>query len=157
MQNTVRLKKSQLDYFRRLSRNSENEILAYLLGFVKSPNLVDVRYFIYPREYKNSTPNTVAWKIEDYEVAKKYAEKLNMNIVGFIHNHPNWDAVMSPQDYEACITEQYRTCGIVSVHGRKTRVRFWVMDSALESAIEYAKVKPKAVKVDADLCNQLSS
>lgn len=139
MQNTVRLKKNQLDYFRRLSRNSKNELQAFLLGTVKSPNKVEVYYFVYPRQYRKSTPNTVQWNTSDYEIAKKYAEELNMQIVGFIHNHPNWDAVMSPQDYEACITEMYRICGIVSVHGRKTRVRFWVMDSALESAIEYAK------------------
>lgn len=139
MQNTVLLHKSQIDYFRRLARNSKNEIQAFLLGFVKSPNLVEVRYFIYPKQYHKSTPNTVQWKMEDYEVAKKYAEDLNMQIVGFVHNHPNWDAVMSPQDYDLCITEMYRICGIVSVHGRKTRVRFWVMDSALESAIKYAK------------------
>jgi proteasome lid subunit RPN8/RPN11 len=138
MQNTVRLKKSQLDYFRRLARDNKNEIQAYLLGEVKSPNEVEIVYFIYPNRYHHQSPNTVAWWTVDYEHVKKEAERLNLQIVGFIHSHPEWDAVMSPDDYNVCITDMHRICGIVSIHGRKTRARFWVMDSALESAIEYA-------------------
>lgn len=144
MQNKVKLNKSQLDYFRKLARNSPNEILAYLVGEVVNPNLVKVAYFAYTKEYQFSTPNTVQWKAEDYEAMQKQAEELGWRVIGFIHSHPEWDAVMSPQDYEVCVVGMYRLCGIVSVEGRKSRPRFWVTDSSLPCEVIYAKRKGTA-------------
>lgn len=141
MQNRVKLKKGALDHFRRMARESPNEIQAYLVGSVVNPNLTTVEYFAYPKRYAVSTPEAVSWYTEDYEQMQKQAEELGWRVVGFIHSHPRWDAVMSPNDYTACVTAMHRVCGIVSVEDRKSRARFWVMDSPLPCEVIYAKSK----------------
>lgn len=146
MQNKVKLKKSQLDRFRKLSRNSPNEIQAFLIGEVVSPTLTVVDYFAYCKEYAVSTPNNVSWYLREYEVMARKAEERGRRVVGFIHSHPEWDAVLSPPDYQFTILNGYRVCGICSTAGRKTRPRFWVMDSALECCIEYAKRHKAEIK-----------
>lgn len=148
MKNKVRLNKNQLNYFRELARNSPNEILAYLIGEVINPNLTVIESFEYTPMYAISTPQAVAWSWADYDVIKQKAEERDKRVVGFIHSHPEWDAVLSPADYEIMITNGYRVCGICSTHDRRTRNRFWVMDTALPCAIEYAKKRQKQTKED---------
>lgn len=133
----VKLDKHQLDYFRKLARNSPLEIHAYLVGQIVSPELVRVDYFAYPIEYKEQTAGSVQWYSEELDELRRSALSENRVIVGDIHSHPNWDAVMSPADYNGAITDALRVCGICSVYGNKTRVRFWVPDSALPCETVY--------------------
>lgn len=139
----VRLSKGQIDYFRKLSRKSLNEIQAFLIGEVVSPNLIVIDEFVYPKKYAVQKPNTCGWYLDEYQEVKAKAEERGRRVVGFIHSHPEWDAVLSPADYKICITDMHRVCGIVSTYSGKTRVRFWVMDSALPCEIVYAK-NPRA-------------
>lgn len=147
MQNTVRLSKSQLDHFRELARDSPVEILAYLIGDIVSPELIDIDSFEYTKEYGTQTKGEVSWYVHEYERVKQKAEKRGRRIIGFIHSHPQWDSVMSADDYRVSIVEGFRICGIVSTMGRKTRVRFWLTDSPLPCKREYVtKTKRKALR-----------
>ena len=78
------------------------------------------------------------WYLEEYRTVRERAEERGKRIVGDIHSHPNWDAVMSEDDYNGCVEEGFRICGICSTQGRKTRVRFWTPSSALPCEIKYA-------------------
>lgn len=141
MTNRVKLRKSALDYFRKLARESPLEIQAYLIGEVVHPNLTVVDSLAYTTKYGVQTRDQVGWYRSDYEAVRKQAEEHGRRIVGSIHSHPDWDAVVSPSDYEACIAEGHRVCGIVSTKGRSTRARFWVMDCALPCEVMYVKKK----------------
>jgi proteasome lid subunit RPN8/RPN11 len=142
MNNKVKLKKGQLDYFRKLSRQSPLEIQAYLVGQVVTPNLTLVEDFVYPPAYGLQTRYQAAWFRRDYDIVRREAEERGRRVIGSIHSHPNMDdAVLSPDDYESCIAEGHRICGIVTTNGTSSRVRFWVMDSALPADIEYDKSK----------------
>lgn len=141
--NKVKLKRSQLDYFRKLARESPLEIQAYLVGEVVSPHLIIIDSFAYTKRYGLQTRNNVVWYRADYNEVKKRAEERGRRIVGSIHSHPDWEAVVSPSDYRACIAEGHRICGIVSSSGSRTRVRLWVMDCALPCEIVYAKTSKK--------------
>ena len=134
---TVHIKKSALDYFRSLARNSPFEVQAYLIGEVRSHNHFHVTSLVHPREYAMQTKECVQPSGEDYDRAKHQAYLEAKRILGDIHSHPEWDAVMSPPDYEACVTDGLQVCGIVSVRGRKTKVRFWLANSALPCEISY--------------------
>lgn len=133
----VKLDKNQLAYFRRLARNTPLEVHAYLVGQIMSPEYVRVDYFSYPTAYDMQTTAAVQWNTDEVDALRSKALSENRMIVGDIHSHPQWDAVMSPADYAGAITDALRLCGICSVYGRKTRVRFWVPDSALSCEIEY--------------------
>lgn len=133
----VRLNKNQLNYFRFKARNSKLEIQAYLIGKVISPELVVVERFVYPKEYATQTTEEVQWWLDDYNLLKQSAEKENLRIIGDIHSHPSWDAVMSFQDYQAHIEDGHRICGLCSVNNKKTRVRFWIAESSLPCEIVY--------------------
>lgn len=135
----VKVKKSQLDYFRKLARDAAPlEVQACLIGEVVSPQLTVIESFAYPMQYHTQTTETVRWFRDDYEAVKRDAEERGKRIVGDLHSHPEWDAVMSPHDYKAHIEECQRVSGICSVYGRKTRVRFWLADCALPCEIVYA-------------------
>ena len=133
----IRVHRGQAAYFRKLARESAKEIQAYLVGEVVSPELTVVEKFAYTKKYAAQTPGVVQWYAEDYDKVKREAEEHGKRIIGDVHSHPNWDAVMSPSDYKAHIEEGFRVSGICSVTGRKTRLRFWVSDSALPVKIEY--------------------
>lgn len=137
MTTKVKLKKGALDHFRTLSRNSSLEVHAYLVGSIISPETVIVDSFAYPKEYHTQTKESVAWRADEYDELKRKVESNGKRIVGDIHSHPGWDAVMSPTDYKGCIIDALRICGICSVYGKKTRVRFWIPDSALPCDIVY--------------------
>lgn len=140
--NKVKLRKGQLDGFRRKARKSSLEIQAYLVGEVVSPTLTVVESFAYTSEYGIQTRQQAAWYRRDYEEVKREAERRGRRIVGSIHSHPNLcDAVLSPEDYESCIAEGHRICGIVSTDHGRTVVRFWVVDCALPADIVYEKNK----------------
>jgi proteasome lid subunit RPN8/RPN11 len=133
----VRLKKGALNHFRKLARESPLEILAYLIGEVKSPEIIEIHSFAYTKTYYLQTECSVQWLLEEYTRVQKKAEEKGLRIVGFIHSHPKWDAVMSPDDYKSCLIEGHVVCGIVSVYGKKTRVRFWTPTSALPCKLTY--------------------
>lgn len=139
MKTEVRLKRGALTHFRKLARNSPNELMALLIGEVVSDKLTVIDSFEYPTEYAESTPRRVVWYQSEQERVQKKAEARGRRVVGFIHSHPRWDAVMSPSDAEVVLYYGYRVCGIVSIHDRKTRTRFWVTDSCLPSEIKYVK------------------
>jgi proteasome lid subunit RPN8/RPN11 len=134
----VRVSKNALDYFRSKARNNHKEEQAYLSGRIVSPELVVVEGIHYTKKYAVQTANEVRWWMEDYERVKKNAEERGLRIVGDLHSHPNYFGVMSPTDYKSHIEEGYRVCGICSTNGRKTKVYFWIAESALPCEIFYA-------------------
>ena len=134
----VRVSKHALNYFRQLARdNYPNEILAYLVGNVRAIDEIEVTRIVYPTRYKTQSPQEVEWIPEDYEALRQQVEVEGERLVGDIHSHPNWDAVMSGADYRSSIFGGLIVCGIVSVYERKTRVRFWTPNSALPVKIIY--------------------
>lgn len=134
----VRVSKGALNYFRKLARNAAPlEIEAYLAGKVISLDEVEITRFYYTKNYLTQTSNQVQWGIKEIEALKERAESKGLRIIGSIHSHPNWDAVMSPDDYKAYVTEQLILCGICSVYDRKTRVRFWTPTCALPCKVIY--------------------
>lgn len=137
----VRVKKTQADYFRRIARHeakkSGREVQAYMIGHVVSPQLTVVDEFRYPKKYATQTTQGVQWYQDEYEEVEKAAEAAGKRVVGDAHSHPNWDAVLSPTDYQSCIKEGYRIAGICSIQNGRTRLRFWVVESALPLEIEY--------------------
>lgn len=139
--NIVRVKRSQAAYFRKLAlreaKNTGKEMQAYLVGHVVSPTLTVVDEFHYTKKYAVQTTGEVRWYHDDYEVVKNAAEANGKRIVGDAHSHPNWDAVLSPTDYRSHIEEGYRIAGICSIQNGRTRLRFWVAESALPLKIEY--------------------
>lgn len=140
MRSTVRIRKHALNYFRRLSRDSQPlEIQAYLIGRVVNPELTVVEEIKYTQNYADQTSEMVRWWLHDFKKIQIDAEERGLRIVGDIHSHPNWDSVLSPQDYKSLIESGFRICGICSTEGRKTRVRFWIPESSLPCDIEYAE------------------
>lgn len=141
MQSTVRVKRGQAAYFRKLAlreaKKSGKEIQAYLVGHVVSPTLTVIDSIHYTKKYAEQTTACVRWYDEDYQVVKKAAEKAAKHIIGDVHSHPNWDSVMSPTDYCAHIQEGFRIAGICSIQNGRTRLRFWVAESSLSLKIEY--------------------
>jgi len=134
----VKVNKHALNYFRKLARKaSPLEIQAYLAGHIISVDTVEITDFLYTKEYADQSENIVAWTSEEYTKLKDKIEKQGKTIIGDIHSHPNWDAVMSGQDYKAAITQQQVICGICSILKGKTRVRFWTPTSALPCKINY--------------------
>ena len=134
---TVRVKKTQLDYFRAQARENQKEIQAMLVGAVITPDLIVIHNFAYPKEYADQTYSCVSWYADEYNKVAAEATKKNLRILGTIHTHPNWDAVLSPDDHKGHVQEGYRISGICSTQGRKTRVRFWLAESCLPVNIEY--------------------
>ena len=141
MQSTVRVKKTQAAYFRKLAlaeaKKSGKEIQAYLVGRIVSPQLVVVDSFHYTKKYADQTTCFVRWYDDDYQIVKTAAEKNGKHVIGDAHSHPEWDAVLSPTDYVSHIQEGYRIAGICSTAHGRTRLRFWVAESALPLKIEY--------------------
>jgi len=134
---TVRIKKSQLDYFRTLARNSPKEIQALLVGEVPTPNVIVVQVIVHPKRYETQTYSSVSWDADEYAKVAESVAKEGFRIVGHIHSHPEWDAVLSPNDHQIHLEEGYRISGICSTQGRKTRVRFWLAESCLPCDVEY--------------------
>jgi proteasome lid subunit RPN8/RPN11 len=139
--NIVRVRKTQADYFRRIAlrevRKSGREVQAYLIGQVVSPNLTVIDEFRFPKKYAVQTTGEVQWFADEYEVVQRAAEASGKRIVGDAHSHPAWDSVLSPSDYKAHIKEGHRIAGICSVQNGRTRLRFWVVESALPLSVEY--------------------
>lgn len=124
-------------YFRKLARDSKNETLAYLIGVVKSPTLVVVDAFRYPDEFKEQTPCGVQATNVAEERIQAWATERKQMIVGTIHSHPNWDAVLSPDDHKGHIEQCHRISGVCAVKERRTRVRYWVAESSLACEVQY--------------------
>lgn len=137
MRGRVRISKAKLNYFRSLARETDKEIQAYMIGTVSSPELVIVEDIKYTKKYHTQKGNEVAWYKDEYELMRLAAEADGYKVLGDIHSHPQWDAVLSPDDYKVGIKEGFRIHGLCSTQGRKTRVRFWVTESALPLDIEY--------------------
>jgi len=139
--NVVRVKKTQADYFRRIAlreaKKTGKEVQAFLVGHVVSPTLTVIDEFHYTKKYAVQTTCVVQWSGEEYEVVKQAAEAAGKRVVGDAHSHPEWDAVLSPTDYKAHVKEGHRIAGICSIHAGRTRLRFWVVESALPLKIDY--------------------
>lgn len=134
---SLRIKRAQLAYFRALARNSKKEVLAYFLGEVVSPELAVVKQLYYPKEFSLQTACAVTASPEETVKVYALAESLGMRVIGTIHSHPDWVPVLSPTDYKEHIKMGDRLSAVVGVIGRKTRVYFWVAESALPLKIEY--------------------
>ena len=130
------MRAGQLNYFRKRARESAKEILALLIGEVVSPDLTRIEYFWYP-EYAEQTVNCVQVDSTSLLDLKKKAEAKSLKIIGTIHSHGNWVPILSPADYKGHISDGDRVSAVVGVNGRKTRVYFWVAESALPLRIEY--------------------
>jgi len=104
---------------------------------VINPDLIVIHRLVYPKKYAEQTYSSVAWLAEEYDKIAAEATRDGLRIVGTIHSHPEWDAVLSPDDHKGHVSEGYRISGICSTQGRKTRVRFWLAESALPARIEY--------------------
>jgi proteasome lid subunit RPN8/RPN11 len=137
MEYTVHLSKPALDYFRSKARDSALEIHAYLIGEVQYPNKFVITSIEHARQYSAQTEEAVVPAGEEWNRVNRKADAEGRRIIGDIHSHPNWDAIMSPADYQACVMDGTEICGIVSVRGRKTNVRFWHVNSALPCEIKY--------------------
>lgn len=150
MASMVYISKSQLDYFRRLARDDQREIMAYLIGHVFGPDYTRVDYVAYTNDYRVQTPGAVDWTVPEYVRVAREAEERGGRIVGFIHSHPEWDSVLSPGDYLKCISEGHHICGVVSVYGRRTRTRMWKMDCALPCEITHVEEREETAEQAAD-------
>lgn len=138
----VVVNKSQLDYFRKIARNSfPLECQAYLLGQIVSPTRVIIDSFVYPKYYKLQEKGTVQWTSEEFtELKKKIAIDDKRQIIGDFHTHPSHYPIMSPQDHRGAIIDCLRICGICSVNDKKrTQVVIWTVDSSLPCEILYKK------------------
>ena len=134
----VRVNKNQAAYFRMKARTASGlEIQAYLVGYVVSPTLTVIEEFHYPKKYAVQTTGEVRWWLDEYALLKASAEAQGKRIVGDCHSHPDWDAVLSPSDYKSHIADGHRITGLCSVMNGKTRLRFWIAESALPVTIEY--------------------
>ena len=133
----VILKKNQLDYFRSLARKNKNEIHAYLIGKEQpEKHSVIIKKFVYPKKYEIQTAYNIKWFDSEYANMVESLDGDNI-IIGDIHTHPNAEAILSKEDYDGCLQEGLTVCGICSVYGNKTFVRFWNPHSALPMDIEY--------------------
>lgn len=139
MRRRVRIKKGQLDYFRRLAKKTDNEIQAYLVGKIVSPELVVIEYLAYTKQYHTQTPDNVRWYQVDVDDLKKKAEEDGFVILGDIHSHPNYWPVLSELDHKNHIVEGKRITGICATMCKKSVVYFWFSDSSLPCEIEYVE------------------
>lgn len=133
----VKLHRGMEAYFRKKARDSQKEEYAYLIGVVLSPAVVRVDHFRYPKEFASKSANEVQPTAAAESEIKTWASKRGLIIVGTIHSHPNWDAVLSPDDHKTHMQDCHRITGLCSVNQRKTRVRYWVAESALHCKIEW--------------------
>lgn len=134
----VNVSKGALNHFRKKAREAfPLEIQAYLLGRVVSIDEIEITKFLYTKNYAIQTNGSVCWYQEDLDKVRQQSIDTDQLVVGDIHSHPNWDAVMSPSDQSAAIIEGFSICGIVSIIDNKTRVRFWTPNSALPCKIIY--------------------
>jgi proteasome lid subunit RPN8/RPN11 len=143
METTVHVSKAALDYFRKKARNSPYEIQAYLIGDVYHNHHINITSIEHAREYDIQTKCNVAPTGPEFNRVKQLAIEQGHLIVGDIHSHPNEDPIMSPSDFRACVEDNLRVCAIVGVHGRRTKVLFWLAGSPLPCEVEYAPYVPK--------------
>lgn len=132
----VYIKKHHLAYFRKKARETSNEILAVLLGFVYPNDGVEVVKLSYPI-LDVSTPNSVHANEESFRDIEKNALLNGLKILGSIHTHPNYIPVMSGMDYDDFKNNKEIIAGIVEVTDNKTRVVFWCGDTPLPCKIKY--------------------
>lgn len=139
MYSKVRLKRGALAYFRKKARESyPKEIQVYLLGTISSVDEIRVTDFIYPEWYDTQTSQEVGWTAEEFIKLKEKATAEHKVIVGDIHSHPDYDAVMSGQDYRAALLDSLLVCGICSVRKGRTKVLFWTPTSSLPCEVIYS-------------------
>jgi proteasome lid subunit RPN8/RPN11 len=137
MRTKVKVSKNQLNYFRKLARNSDKEIEAYLVGEVVSPELTVVKRIVYTKKYLEQTPGGVCWRVEDIQALKVTAEEQGFSVIGSIHSHPNYWPIVSGLDHTSHVQEQMRVMGVCATMNRKTMVCFWVTESCLPCKIIY--------------------
>ena len=137
MRSKVKVSKHALNYFRTQARNTDNEIEAYLVGEVVSPELTVIKQFAYTKKYKLQNASEVQWYDEDIQKLKAIAEEQGLSVIGTIHSHPNYWPIISGTDHIAHVTDQMRIMGVCATMNRKTMVCFWVTESCLPCKIVY--------------------
>ena len=113
MQSTVRVKKTQAAYFRKLAlaeaKKSGKEIQAYLVGH---SGVAATRGDATRSTTRRSTPTrrhaVFAGTTMTTKASRRLAEAAGKHVIGDAHSHPEWDAVLSPTDYVSHIQEGYR-------------------------------------------------
>lgn len=130
----VKLKRSQLTWFRRKATRSVNEIYAALLGTVDGGTVV-VDYLRYPLA-QVSTPDYFTLNMESMSDIEVQAAKDGLILVGSIHSHPGCMPVQSDTDH-TLFTMGEKVVGICGVLDCKTYITFWEKSSSLPCTIEY--------------------
>lgn len=135
----IRLKKSDLAYFRRLALDSDKEIEAYHIGISLADNSTRIDEWVYPKRYELQTGSGAIWSQEDIDYVYSRAKQLNKEIISTMHSHPNYLSVMSPTDYKECKKVGLKVLGICGTNQktRKTFPVFWTLNSALPCKMVY--------------------
>jgi proteasome lid subunit RPN8/RPN11 len=132
----VVISKTALNHFRNKARNSDKEIMVYMIGRVDGSGVV-VDRLVYPTRYAHQTRTAVSWLLDEYRKVALDAEESGKVLVGFLHSHPDGSHYMSSADLAVCVADNLVVCGIVSIHGRTTRVSFWSVDSPVPCVITH--------------------
>ncbi len=133
----IKIKRGAEAYFRKQALHSSTEEMAYLIGEVVSPTLVRVDYWRYPDEFKIKDRGHVQATQPAEDRIKGWAETHKRMIVGTVHSHPDWEAVLSPDDHRGHIEQCHRISGVCAVRNNRTRVLYWVAESSLPCEVEY--------------------
>jgi proteasome lid subunit RPN8/RPN11 len=134
----VKIKRGAEAHFRKLARNSAKEVIAYLIGEVVSPSLVRVDHWKYPTAFKVQTKGEVQVTQPAENDIKAWADSKKLMIVGTIHSHPQWEAVLSYDDHKGHIEQCHRVSGVCAVRrNRRTRILYWVAESSLPCEVVY--------------------
>jgi proteasome lid subunit RPN8/RPN11 len=137
MRSKVKVSRHALNYFRKLARNNDKEIEAYLIGEVVSPELTVVKKLVYPKRYIEQSPGGVSWYGEDVQALKVIAEEQGLSVIGSLHSHPEYWPIVSGLDHTSHVQEQMRIIGVCATMNRKTMVCFWITESCLPCKIIY--------------------
>lgn len=133
----VKLRKSQLDWFRRKARSTDVEIYAMLFGRIEDDGTLRVSSFKYPK-LDEQTHSSVTPNEDSYNQLLKEAQSKGLVFIGTIHSHPRWHAIMSRADYYGHLDDGELVSGIVEVtKDRKTRYAFWTAHCALPCTVEH--------------------
>jgi len=135
----IKVKRGAEAHFRKQALHSTTEEMAYLIGEVVSPTLVRVDHWRYPDEFKLKDQKNVQATQAAEDRIKVWTEKHKRMIVGTIHSHPNWEAVLSPDDHKGHIEQCHRVSGVCAVRNNRTRVLYWIAESSLPCEVEYIK------------------
>jgi proteasome lid subunit RPN8/RPN11 len=133
----VTLHRGQLKYFRAKARKAyPKEILAVLVGRQVHSGLIEVHRFYYPL-LKVSTDQEVK---TEYFVSDFIDKDEGLKVVGDIHSHPNYPAVMSPSDHQCHRKGDNKISAILEVPKvGKSRLIIWRDGTPLPCELDFFK------------------